>query len=237
MDNYYNIPRLSNSAMGALSMSPAHMRLWLSSSFDSDALRMGRLVHQAVLEPQEYKAVVFAGDRRTKAGKAEYAELIESGAEIVSASEAAIIQGIVDAVRADSVAEGIISGAKSIEEPCFWTDEESGAECKGKADIVSPDGFIWDLKTTSKPASEFKYTLNRWDYDRQAAFYMDGFKAPGFGWIVVEKSAPYGVRVYRASGETISRGRDKYKPLAAVYARCVLMDEWPGYSNKTIEEI
>ena len=195
MDNYYNIPRLSNSAMGALRQSPAHYRHWLSSSIDSDALRMGRLTHTAVLEPQEYKAVVFAGDRRTKAGKAEYAELkllarLESGVEIVSASEDAMIQGIVDAVCADSVAEGIISGAKSIEEPCFWTDEESGAECKAKADIVSPDGFIWDLKTTSKPANEFKYTLNRWDYDRQAAFYVDGFRARGFGWIAVEKSAP-----------------------------------------------
>ena len=226
-DPYYLAPCLSNSGMSHLKLSPRHYKDALNQSYDSPALVFGRLFHMAVLEPEKYQehVRVFNGDRRTKAGKEAYADLVSSGFEIISADDADKIDAMRDSVRS----EFTITGKTEI--PKFWTDEDTSAACKAKADLLQ-DRIVWDLKSTIGDAGGFGRAIEKYDYDRQAAFYMDGFGADGFGWIVVEKSPPYGVMLYRATPETLMRGRDKYKPLAALYAQCVLLDEWPGYSRE-----
>jgi hypothetical protein len=232
--DYYKIPRLSNSGMGALAKSPAHYQTYLNTEFDTPAMRFGRLVHTAILEPHLLNIVGFDDDRRTKEGKAEYAALTESGKEPVSVEEYNSIMRMRDGVLATGLIEG------DFEVPLLWTDEETGAECKGKADIITVD-MILDIKTT-QDASDFAYSVRKYDYDRQAAFYLDGakscgFNPIGFGWIVVEKTAPYGVKVFSASQMTIETGRAKYHPLCALYAQCCFTGEWPNYNTTQYEVI
>jgi hypothetical protein len=233
--DYYKIPRISNSGMTALAKSPAHYQTYLKTEFDTPAMRFGRLVHTAILEPHLLNIAGFDGDRRTKEGKAAYLALAESGKEPVSVEEYDSIMRMRDAV----LATGLIVG--DFEVPLLWTDEETGALCKGRADIVSGD-MIWDVKTTHD-ASDFAYSVRKYDYDRQAAFYLDAVKASGhpkpigFGWIVVEKTPPYGVKVFTASQITIETGRSKYRPLCALYAQCCFNGEWPNYSTTKHEEI
>jgi hypothetical protein len=238
--DYYKIPRLSNSGMGALAKSPAHYQEYLKAEFDTPAMRFGRLVHTAILEPHLLNIAGFGGDRRTKEGKAEYAALAESGKEPVSVEEYDSIMRMRDGVLATGLIEG------DFEVPLLWTDSETGALCKGKADIITPYGMIWDVKTT-QDASDFVYSVRKYDYDRQAAFYLDGAnsisgaygaaQATGFGWIVVEKTAPFGVKIFTASQTTIETGRAKYRPLCALYAQCCFTGEWPNYNTTQYEVI
>jgi exodeoxyribonuclease VIII len=231
--DYYKIQRLSNSGMGALAKSPAHYQEYLKSDFDTPAMRFGRLVHTAILEPAMLNIAPFEGDRRKKEGKAEYAALLESGKDAVSGDEYESIIRMSDNV----LATGLIKG--DFEVPMLWQDADSGALCKGKADIIdAASGMIWDIKTTGD-ATDFAYSVRKYEYDRQAAFYLDGaaqcgFGVTGFGWIVVEKTAPFGVQIYVASPETIATGRAKYKPLCAIYAECSFTGEWHSYSSVPI---
>lgn len=232
--DYYAIPRISNSGMSALAKSPAHYQTYLKTEFDTPAMRFGRLVHTAILEPHLLNIAGFDGDRRTKAGKEKYAALIESGKDPVSVDEYNSIMRMRDNV----LDTGLVKG--TFEVPMLWTDPETEALCKGKADIISPS-MIWDIKTT-QDATDFAYSVRKYDYDRQAAFYLDGANssghaATGFGWIVVEKTAPYGVKIFTASQMTIETGRAKYRPLCALYAQCTFTGEWPNYSTTTHEVI
>ena len=71
-----------------------------------------------------------------------------------------------------------------------------------------------DIKTTQDSSFySFKGSAYKYGYDRQSAFYGDGFKAERFIFIVIEKSAPYNIGIYECSAEFIEEGREKYKNL------------------------
>lgn len=230
-DPYYDIQRISNSGMSSLKKSPAHYQWALKNPQDTEAMRFGRLVHTAILEPQLLNITPFDLDRRTKEGRSAFQSIIDSGFEPIKPDEYAALMSMRDAVNATGLIEG------DFEVPMLWTDADSGAVCKGKADIINrKTGMIWDVKTT-EDAIDFAYSVKKYDYDRQAAFYLDGatenrIDVSGFGWIVVEKKPPHGVMVYVASSETIASGRAKYKPLCSLYAQCCFTGEWPSYSSQ-----
>ena len=79
-------------------------------------------------------------------------------------------------------------------------------------------GPIIDIKTTSdKSLSSFKSSAYKYGYHRQAAFYLDGFQAKEFIFVVIEKKAPYNVGVYIAGEDFINRGRSEYFELLTIY--------------------
>lgn len=93
--------------------------------------------------------------------------------------------------------------------------ELDGVACKGRFDWYA-DGCIWDLKTTSKPASRDSVRkLIAWrDYHVQAGLYtaIDGEVRDGvlpeFGWLFVETQPPHNVGVYRCGRDTLEEGRE-----------------------------
>jgi hypothetical protein len=89
--------------------------------------------------------------------------------------------------------------------------------CKGKADKVKKDCVI-DLKTTSSgELHSFKGSAYKYGYNRQSAFYMDGFNKSKFIFIVIEKSSPYNLYIYDCSDQFVESGREEYKYLLDVY--------------------
>ena len=47
-------------------------------------------------------------------------------------------------------------------------------------------------------------------YNRQAAFYLDGFNAKEFVFIVIESNAPHQIGIFRCSEDFIESGRQEY---------------------------
>ena len=79
-----------------------------------------------------------------------------------------------------------------------------------------------DFKTSSAPdLAHFLATIEQYDYDRQAALYLDVLGATRFLIIGVQKKAPY--QVWRveltAMPGLIEQGRKKYAALLRHYAR------------------
>ncbi len=100
-----------------------------------------------------------------------------------------------------------------VETPVTWTDEATGLPCKALLDLQFP-GLVFDLKTTSAFSREqFAEQLAAFDYDRQAAFYLDGSGADAFGFVAVQKREPFDVFIvtHERDSAFVEQGRRKYR--------------------------
>ena len=94
--------------------------------------------------------------------------------------------------------------------------------------VISPDGrrtTLIDFKTTNYPdLPHFLASAERYDYDRQAALYLDALNATRFLIIGVHKKAPHAVWLFDATAapSCIERGRKKYAALLRRHASSIL---------------
>lgn len=224
--------RISKHGLDLIHRAPAlydHERLGPPRE-QTPAMRMGELVHLAVLEPDLYKTGVGALpeglDRRTKEGKTLYAELSGQYRHLVTTSEATDILGMAEAARA--VAGPLLAGAV-VEESIHW--QRAGVACKSRIDGRN-GATVFDLKTTTD-ATAFEREAFRYRYHVQAAFYLDALRACGepaqtFAFIVVEKAAPYLATVFWVDDDVIDSGRLEYLRDLHTYQKCLDNDYWPG---------
>lgn len=101
------------------------------------------------------------------------------------------------------------------EKPRVWKDKETGLPCKAQFDIVCRKA-VFDVKTTSAWSEErFIELLDVYDYDRQAAFYLDGSRAEWFYFVGVQKRPPFAVHIvpFHRDSDFIEKGRKKYRYL------------------------
>lgn len=230
---------VNKSTLWWLRKSPAHYKWALTAETpDTPAMKFGRAVHAAILEPNKYTSefVTFSGDRRTKAGKEEYQALIESGKEIISSEDAENVRAMVNALPHSAI--NLINGAEK-EKALFWTDPETGVECKGRLDAIG-GGLVIDYKTTTDASTEaFTREAMRYGYDLQAAMYLTAAELNGYGncefvFIAQEKSAPFAVNIIRASEAFIDRGRWIMQDLLRKWKECDKTGEWPGYGENEL---
>ena len=95
-----------------------------------------------------------------------------------------------------------------------WTDEQTGLKCKAKFDLVVSKENLIDFKTTSATnIEEFEAQLEQHDYDRQTAFYLDGYKGTSFMVIGVQKFPPFKIyqKVFHVDSDFVQKGRKKYR--------------------------
>lgn len=241
---YHKSAATSKSQLDQFAKSPAHYLAALTTPRkETAAMRIGSIFHGMVLEPERVKiAVAPVCDKRTKDGKATWeAFCIENvGAEIVTADEGEMLNGMAASIKAHPAASALLSGAGIAEGSCFWFDERSGELCRCRPDLYRRDlGIIVDLKTTddASPAG-FARSIWKYAYHRQAALYMDGVGEStgdiikGFVFVAVEKSAPYAVGVYRLDMQGEEAGRVSYQSLLLDLADCKINRNFPAYSTK-----
>lgn len=221
---YSDTEYITNSMLGFLDKSPQNLQMYLDGyRKESKAFGVGSAFHTMVLEPQKLDDEVVVFEGKTRRGKAwDEFSMDNEDKTIISTSEWNMINGMANAVYENKEAIGMINDAeKEVVE--VWTDVFTGIKCKGKADMVITKGdkkIVVDLKSTKDSSLDaFRRGCWNYGYDRQAAFYMDGFNADEFWFIVVEKEAPYRLGVYKASEEFIESGRRKQRNLIDMYDR------------------
>lgn len=177
--------------------------------------------------------------------KAAYAAEI-GDREILTDEDLAQAEAVRASVMAHPVAGKLLAPGSGVPElSCYWTDPETGVECRCRPDWWRHDGIIVDLKTCLDASPEgFQKSIFSWRYHVQHAFYMDGIKAAleqgggempapkAFVFVAVEKTAPYAVGVYALDAESVAIGRRDYREDLATFAECQRTGEWPAYSNK-----
>ena len=247
MAEYHRWDAASNSRLGKLLKSPAHLKSYIEEDqADTPALRIGRAIHVAVLEPDDF-AIRYvegpAGDRRTKAVKDALLELgvTHPQAEILRPDEYAMCLAARDSVWRKKKAAALLRGEGDFELSITWEDIATGVRCKGRLDRLSPlmaDGTIVDLKTTRDASPhEFERSLFKFGYHRQAAMYLMGTRRLNmpvrhYTIIAQEKTPPYACALYRMSDVVVSQVEDQVRKLLQKYADCVASDEWPDYPDE-----
>ncbi len=224
-EEYYNdYDFVTNSQLGYIKKSPAYYwKMRNGGSIDTPALRFGNLVHTMILEPEKLNnfAIFNPNDRpekdkgmTSKLNKAwKIAMEIDSkqgGSILMTMDQYNLALKLRDKLLACNDVKNILSNCKT-EVAKWWVDFNTMTKCKGKADIVVDGGDVLvDIKTTGKDVSEFKKSAYRYGYNRQAAFYLDGFNAKEFIFIVIETNAPHQIGVFRCSESFLDSGRQEY---------------------------
>ena len=238
-EDYHASAGVSKSLLDKLARSPAHYLAYLREDRkETPALRLGRIIHSASLEPDSLAlAIAPACDRRTKDGKAVWAdfEAAAIGCQIVTADEAEQIRRMRDAVYTHPAARRLLFAPGVAEASGWWFDQTSGELCRCRPDYRREDGILVDLKTTDDAGHGFNRSCANYGYHRQAAFYCDGIEAitgerpAGFVLVAVEKTPPYAVAVYQLDDVAMEVGRALYQRDLMTLAECKISHQWPAY--------
>jgi exodeoxyribonuclease VIII len=232
--DYHADPAVSASHLHAVAASPYHywkrfvdpQRQRLEPTA---AMRLGTLVHCAVLEPDQLlQRFGVCGPRNTKAGKDQAAEMAAAGIEAVTEADMALALSMTAAVREHPAAALLLRSGKA-EQSFWWDDQSTGLRCKCRPDWHTASTVV-DLKTTTdaSPAGFAKSVVN-FRYHVQAQHYLAGTFASRFIFIAVEKTYPFAVGVYELDAEAMAHGAELRRVNMQTIADCRAINEWPGY--------
>lgn len=236
----------SNSMLGKMQRSPAHMKAAATDSTTRKAAYLlGSACHSIILEADSFESTwgrAPDGDRRTKAIKDEWAELIETYGQdyVLTNTQYEQCLAVRDAVAAHSTANALLSAEGESEVTLVWDDPRTGVRCKSRIDrLPTKTGWgILDLKTTKDASKKsFAKSLFAYGYFRQAAMYRQGLEILGdkrhtFTFICVEKEKPFGVAVYRIDDGSIDAGEMQLQQLLDIYKSCSDAGYWPAYPDE-----
>lgn len=225
---------------------------------DTDALRLGRAFHDALLQP-----AVYAGDYHflpegfSRAAKVKMAaEIAEADAAIaagkspVSMDEHALIEAMVESFMADDLVTSAF-GKGEAEVTLAWQDAETGVWLRARPDWIREDRRVGMNVKTDADASfaGFSKSIAKFGYAQGAALELDGYAAV-FGEAptrylhpVVEKPAKgaYALGDYIATAlwelpaEDIERGRWLNRQAIRTFADCLASGKWPSYTPELEE--
>ena len=221
-DDYHDVdcPGVSKSDLDLIHKNYNHYRY--KTITNSRALVFGSAVHDAILEnklDERYVVEPMDINKRTKVGKAEYAEFLleNNNKKILTVDEYAMVEAMHIRFLENKTCQQIMQSAK-METSLFWNDDETNVLCKCRPDMRRDDGIIIDLKTCADASyNEFRKSIVNYCYDKQAAFYLDGASAAlgrefnQFIFICIEKREPYDIAIYHINNEVIKVGRELYK--------------------------
>lgn len=240
---YHAHSAVSKSDLDFINRSPLHYQEAKQNPKEqTEAMLFGSVVHKLVLEPETFAAeyaVMPSCDRRTKDGKARYQEFIDSISDETVIPEELYAEAlkISEVVRKNPIVKKLLQGGQA-ERSFFWTDSETGVECKCRPDYLRNDGIVIDFKTTENASPE-KFVKSAYDYRYyvQAWWYMHGLRECGidvhdFIFIAVEKKPPYAVCVYAADDLMLKLGEREAKENLRVYADCLKTGIWYGYEKE-----
>lgn len=258
MSNGIKIPNKEYRAMDGISStdlkhiakSPAHFRYWKDHpQEDTPALLFGRASHKYALEVDDFLtefAVAPNVDRRTKAGKEEYA-LFETecvGKDVITSDDFEKIKEMRDALYDTPFVKQLLSGEKELS--YFMEDDETGLIIKCRPDCLTKVGdthVLIDYKTCNDASTDaFMKDAIKLMYDLQMAFYKDILdELTGHEHSVIfiaqEKTAPYCVNVLEANEYFLRSGRDMYRTMLNTYKECADSGNWYGYMQSEINSL
>lgn len=240
---YRGAPGVNKSTLWEIRKSPLHYKYALEHPAEpTPALVFGGALHAYVLQPEtfaEQYAVCPVCDRRTKDGKALYAEFSDTlnGRREIGADDMAKIVEMRSALMENQFAVQLLSGEH--EKPIFWTDGPTGEVCKGRLDAVieAPIFAISDYKSCENAETEvFLRAAIKNGYDVQAAHYLNGMRAlHGINYVYLciaqEKTPPYAVNVIQLDEPLIERGGIILRRMLDTYHQCRETGNWYGYEG------
>lgn len=240
---YHSIEALSASGIKRILQSPMHYRYDREHPKEpTDSMAMGTALHLAVLEPDRYAAEVAVMpdfNRRTNAGKADYAAWIEQhqGFVVLTSDQVAQVEGMAAAVKRHPIYGELMTEGRA-EVSLQWRDArfQDQVPCKARFDWLREDGIGIDLKSCQDASPEgFSRAVAKFLYHLQAAWYNNGHEhlldrsLQAFIFVAVESSAPYGCAAYVLQANALRFGADQCERAMLLYAQARKSGYWRGY--------
>ncbi len=258
-EEYHSANGVSNSQLKHLDP-PARFPVALSTPVEvTPYMRMGTLVHHAILEPDrplpgivkrpetytDEKGAVKPWHGSSNTCKAWLADHKRLGFEILTSEEFDTLRNCVRALEEDPQASALLSGCDT--EVSVWaplvlpSGREVTRRCRLDA-VRSP--VACDIKVVQAGmGAKRDFEKLAWDrrYVVQAAYYLDawnsvcaeGEQLEAFVFVVVERAAPWLVSRYEIAvgSDVYLAGREQYLRDLEVYSLCVETKHWPGYQD------
>lgn len=214
---------------------------------DSDAFRLGRAIHCALLEPEKFARLYITepdfGDLRkteNKAARKSWLADIDPCAETLRHKEHVALAGMARGVADHALARKLI--VESAHETTHqWVHGGTGLACKARIDMRK--NAVQDLKsTTCTTLGQMNSDAAKHLYHGQLAWYHDGAIASGIlapdapnpSLIMVQKCEPFDVAVIQLSDTDFAKGRSLWQSLIERYADAQASDWWPGIAPETV---
>ena len=236
-DTYYNDTEyVSNSMLNNLTgKSPEYFRFMMDNPQPSTpAMKFGSALHMNVLQPEEFNnhyVVSPKFDKRTKQGKADYAEFANNNMfkTIVSEQDYELMEQMTQKIMRDTDAKTMLTNGLK-EHIIAWENEEYGVKCRGMLDVYNTKAnIIVDLKTTQDSSYYgFASSVRKFKYYKQAAFYMDAVRAQEFYIVAIEKNPPFSLNIIQIGDDLLDKGREMYNRDLEIYKYCNDNDYWPS---------
>ena len=191
-DHYRALPAIANSDLSRLRDALDGRPPRLDSGGNSSALSFGTAFHTALLEPADY----LAGQ---------------------PGLNDTLVWWLVEGVKLNTELNRLLEIGLP-ERSAIFTEPNTGTLCKLRADLIvgqpQEPYTVIDFKTTlARDADHFRMQCSHYDYDRQAAFYLDALHADRFLLVGVQKIEPFGVFPLEVPPEMLAEGRRKYQHL------------------------
>lgn len=246
--DYHATPALSAGGAWALA-NDCPAIYWHTSPFNPSAasfetgkiMDVGTAVHLAALEPdrlQERTVIVDADDWRTKAAKEARDVAYDTGRVPLLLKDIDLVNRLAAALRANEHAAKLLDGAAT-EVSYFWRSDD-GVDCKARADIITRDGAIADLKASASASPQFfqRQAMNAGHFLR-APFYMDGWNVLGgnardYFFIVVAREEPNLITVCKLDEQALEWGRMHIRRAMTIFKQCRKHGLWPAYCEAPV---
>jgi hypothetical protein len=242
---YFAVKAASYSTLKHGLKSMAHLKFALNNTIEpTEAMKLGTLVHAAVLEPDSLFTnyeVAPCDNRALKAYK-EWVQTVPTGKLPVRPKDMELALAMRDAVYKKPRLKALLQLEGIVERPVFWRDSVYGFDCKCKPDKLIPQaGIILDLKTCLDASEDaFQKTIVNYGYHLQALHYLTGLEGTPYKQFVilaVEKSAPYECAAYEIGEEWLEAARIQWNTVLEKYAKATKENKWQGYPDKIIESL
>lgn len=220
---------------------------------ETDALRVGRAFHDALLLPDEFadryhrlpEGFSRAASKKFADEIAAADEAIADGLACLSVIECALIDEMVAALRADALVAPLISEGEA-EVTLAWKDEETGVWLRARPDWIRPSLDVGlNFKSDADASFDgFSRSIAKFGYAQGAALELDGclavFGAAPTTYLhpVIEKPSLatfepgdyLATAVWELPAEDIERGRWLNRQAIRLFADCLAADKWHGYT-------
>ena len=201
---------LSSSLLKPMLKSPKAFLKAKNESDDKQAYRDGRLIHLNILEEHKLNdLVIIEGTKSTKAYKEAVQEYGSSMVYTKSEYDNAFFTS--KAIKNCDEAMELLEGC-DFEVPAIGTID--GLPIRAKADAIKGKTII-DLKTTGD-ISKWTKSARWFDYNLQAALYLELFQADMFIFLVLDKDSK-DIGIFDCSTEFIEEGYNKLNRAIANY--------------------
>lgn len=211
----------------------------------SGPMLLGTAIHAATLGAGPQPADC-GPTRRAAAWREKAAAATAAGATPLTTADYGICMACADAVHAHPDAAmildpGPLQDLAWPETTLYGRDEDTGCLMRGRADTITREGVLVDLKSTSSPVDDWQATSWRRGYHVQAGHYTRIGRQAGIIpddscalHIIVTTTPPHTVTIAWMTPDLLDRGIADSMRACAIWHHCQTTGDWPGPDPQTI---